>query len=624
MNKIDKEVEKSAREMLVQDVLSDFEKRREERRSIDKRWELNMNFLCGNQYCDVNAFGEIEQEKDGYYWQGKRVFNYIAPTVDTRCAKLSRVRPALAVRPASSEESDLHSASLASAILSGVSDEQNVDEIITSATVWSETCGSVFYKVIWDNEGGKKIATDEFGGAIYEGGVKIATISPFEIYPFSLSESQIENQPSIIHARAVSVQDIYLKYGVELAGRDIDEFSFSPYSVATHSNARQGVCVKAVKHGYEIVIERYSLPTADHPDGRLTIVAGNTLLHDGPLPYLNGENGKRTYPFIRQNCINLAGSFFGGSIVDRLIPVQRAYNAVKNRKHEFMNRISMGTVAVEDGSVDTDELLEDGLAPGKILVYRQGSTPPKMMTFGSVPSDFNEEEDRLIEEFSKISGTEDITQQSASFNAVTSATGLQLIIEQDEARLNISYDQIKGALKQIGKHVLRLYRQFAHDLRLMRYATSDKNLSLFYFKGSDISSDDVVLDADSDINMTPAQRRTVIYELISKGLFEDDNGKMSRTVKNKILQALGYNSFSGERDISVLHRTRAGEENVQLLKGEVQISDYDDHALHVNEHTAFLLTEKYSAEIEKRVCEHIEKHKKAIKEREDGQPYEQN
>jgi hypothetical protein len=31
---------------------------------------------------------------------------------------------------------------------------------------------------------------------------------------------------------------------------------------------------------------------------------------------------------------------------------------------------------VEDGSVDVDDLCEEGLAPGKVLVYRQGSNAP--------------------------------------------------------------------------------------------------------------------------------------------------------------------------------------------------------------------------------------------------------
>ena len=42
----------------------------------------------------------------------------------------------------------------------------------------------------------------------------------------------------------------------------------------------------------------------------------------------------------------------------------------------------MGVLMVEDGSVDTDNLEEEGLSPGKILVYRQGSVKPQLMESG--------------------------------------------------------------------------------------------------------------------------------------------------------------------------------------------------------------------------------------------------
>ena len=211
-------------------------------------------------------------------------------------------------------------------------------------------------------------------------------VSPFEIYPDTLSEEDLYAQPSIIHARAVPAEDIYLAYGVEVAGRDIDEYAETSLGSLALRGVGSHLKQSTVKHGYEVVIEKYSRPNAENEEGRLTVVAGHKLLYDGPLPYINGENGTRTYPFVRQCCLPVAGSFFGKCVVDRLIPVQRAYNAVKNRKHEFLNRISMGVLAVEEGSVDTDELVEDGLVPGKILVYRQGGTPPEMMTLGTIPA----------------------------------------------------------------------------------------------------------------------------------------------------------------------------------------------------------------------------------------------
>lgn len=63
-------------------------------------------------------------------------------------------------------------------------------------------------------------------------------------------------------------------------------------------------------------------------------------------------------------------------LVSRLIPLQRAYNAIKNRELEYINRISLGVLCVEDGSVDIDELQE--VCGGKVIAYRQGSSAPTL------------------------------------------------------------------------------------------------------------------------------------------------------------------------------------------------------------------------------------------------------
>lgn len=593
---------------LVEEVVADFKRRQEERRTTERGWQLNLNFVNGNQYCDVNSLGEIEGESDGYFWQKKRVFNYIAPTVDMRCCKLTGIRPRLAVRAASEDDEDRRSAKLASAILSAACEDCDIDGALSKATVWSETCGTVFYKIIWDGYAGNEIGKTFDGASLKDGRVKVAVVSPFEIYPDSLSEENLHNQPSIIHARAVPADDIYAAYGVRVEGRDIEEY-------ASSKPANRGGGAGAVKHGYEVVIERYVRPNCRFPDGRLTIVAGGKLLFDGDLPYLNGEGGTRTYPFVVQYSTPVAGRFFGASVVDRLIPVQRAYNAVKNRKHEFLNRISMGMVAVEEGSVDTDELVEDGLVPGKVLVYRQGSTPPEMLTLGSVPAEFMQEEERLEREFYKISGTTDISQEANAFNSVTSATGLQIIIEQEEARLNVCYEQIRSALKGVGRMLLRLYRQFASTVRLSKLAGAGDTLSGASFKKSDITGDDVVLEADSDINMTPARRRSILYDMIDKGLFSDEHGRINSNVKVRLLKSLGYNGYTGGRDLDELNRQRCAEENAALKSGGgAEIREYDDHAVHIQEHTAYLLTEKLTPEQEKRICAHLNGHKNKTSE----------
>ncbi len=534
-------------EALCAEVFEQFERLREMRKPLERQWELNINFTKGNQYCTLVS-GEIATAEKTYDWEQRRVFNHIAPIIDTRLSKLSRIRPAFAVRAASDGEDDRKAASLSSAILSAAQEECDLDSVMSEATMWSEICGTAFYKVVWNPHGGRTVGQTSEGEPIKEGEARVCAVPPFAVFPASLTEESLEKQTYIIHAQLLPVGQIADMYGVETVGKDITEFRQPCVSYGNLPKASDG-------DNYELVLERYIRPTKALPDGRLTVVAGGALLFDGSLPYFNGTSNGRGYPFVKQTSLPSAGSFFGASVVDRLIPLQRAYNAVKNRKHEYLNRISMGVVAVEDGSVDVEELTDGGLAPGKVITYRQGGKPPEMLTLGNVPEEFWKEEECLLTEFTKISGTGDLSENADSFAGVTSATGLQLIIEQDDARLDTAYQSLKRAAKNIGRQILRLYRQFATDVRLARYTGNGKSEVLF-FKGSDITGEDVILEADTELNLSPAQRRTVIYELMDRGLFSDADGQTGAEAKRKILNILGYASLA-----DAITEERKGEEN---------------------------------------------------------------
>ena len=115
---------------LVAEIEADFAARRSARRELERSWELNMNFFSGNQYCDVAPNGEIAEEDKRFYWQSRRTFNHIAPTVETRCAKLEKSRPQLQVRAFSNEESDVKSARLASNLLKATAKRINLESVV--------------------------------------------------------------------------------------------------------------------------------------------------------------------------------------------------------------------------------------------------------------------------------------------------------------------------------------------------------------------------------------------------------------------------------------------------------------------------------------------------------------
>lgn len=66
-------------------------------------------------------------------------------------------------------------------------------------------------------------------------------------------------------------------------------------------------------------------------------------------------------------------------LVALLEPYQRAYNNIMNLHNAHLESATHGWMAAEEGSIDVDSLEEEGLAPGKVIVYRQGSVSPAVI-----------------------------------------------------------------------------------------------------------------------------------------------------------------------------------------------------------------------------------------------------
>ena len=608
---------------IVEEVMADYEARREQRRSLEAQWQLNINYMMGNQYSYIASNQSIREDEKEYFWQEKEVFNHIAPIVETRISKISNNVPNVTVVPASTDESDIESAKLSKEILKSVSNRLNLTDIEKSATTWSEICGTAFYKVMWNTDTGRMVASDENGRAIREGDVYVEVVSPFEIFPDNLACERLEDLKSVIHARAVDIDEIKSEWGVDIPSEKVHAFSLDSKTsnlggLGYDAHINRVANVELNHHC--VLIERYIRPSNDLPNGRLTIVAGDKLLYDGDMPYVNDELNNRTFPFVKQISNYMPGSFFGVSVVDRLIPLQRAYNAVRNRKHEYFNRAVMNVLAVEDGSVDTDALEMDGLSPGKVLVYRQGSKVPEVVENPSINIDFEAEEERLLNEFKTVSGVSDMMTDSYAQYTNMSGVALQLLAEQDMTRLATATDSTKLAVKTLAKFILRLYKQYAVVPRLLKITGENGSVQMYYWDQNEICSDDVVFDTSSDVGDTLGQRRTMLLDLIQQGLMYDEDGKFSHSMRKRCLDLLGFGMWENSVDIHSLQINRAKEENLELTKGkDIELLPIDDHKIHIEEHTAYILGsdlrkhKNYKVILDKLLA-HIERHKQALKE----------
>ena len=605
-------MKKKYAEEIVEEVRRDFEQRREKRKALELQWRLNMNFLSGDQYCEITPTGDIDDYGKQYWWQQREVFNQIASVVETRLAKLARVKTGIVVRPASDDDSDVYAAKLSTQVLKAAGESVDLVKLINAASVWSEATGTCFIKVGWDAGAGKVIGVDKKGGRLHEGDLTVSIVPPFEIFPDNLLAGEPENCRSIIHAKAYHVDEVRDIWGEEVKGEDVNVFSLDSSPLPDTGGYTQGVkgVNASLAPDHCVVLEKYTLPTRDMPDGRLTIVAADKLLYDGELPYINRKDGTRGYPFAVMRCLDKVGCVFGASVIERLIPLQRAYNDVRNRKHEYMNRLAMGVLAVEDGSVDSDILEEEGLAPGKVLIYRQGSEAPRMLDPGRIPSDFLNEEERLLSEFITVSGVSELSKYSQTYSSM-SGTAISLLVEQDNTRLASTSGSLRECVKQVCYLILRAFKQFAGEKRFMRLAGENGAMQLKSFSASDLTAEDLTFETDNELNDTLANRRNMVLQLVQLGVLQDKEGNMSERSKSRVLELLGFGNWENAADLADCQRDAAIRENAALKESgkRPELTDVDDDALHIEEHTKAMLSQSLGKREVDVLGKHIAEHR---------------
>lgn len=591
--------------VIVDFVLNDFREKQINRRNYELIWQLNMNFYIGNQYSYITPSGFISDIEKNYQWENREVYNHIAPIIESRLSKLNKVKPNINITPTSNTDSDNYKAKLAKAILNSNFNDNNFEDIINTATHWSEITGTSFYKVSWDNETNNK----------HTGDAKISVCTPFEIYPDSNFIEDIEECNSIIETRAYPAENINKEWGTNLVGEEIDLFQLNSSNSLSNISGRSNYTkvIHEKNHGYLLLIERYEKPSKRHPNGKLTIVCKDKLLYDGDMPYINGKNNSRTYPFIKQVSCKQLSCFWGSSIIERCIPMQKAYNAIKNRKHEFLTRLATGVLTVEDGSVDVDNLETNGLEPGKIIIYRNGSTPPKFLDPGSIPEEFEKEETKLLNEINNLSCISELTSKTSIPQGINSGTALQILMDQDEIRLSSVAEEIRNSIKKVSYQILRLYKQFSNNIRLNKLTDANGSLEMFYWTRNDISSDDITIDTNNSLDESNLNKKEIIISLLSKGLFADANGQISNQTKEKILTYLGFDNWCSFDELGELQKKRADKENLKLIKLEDPL-DIDDDTIHIEQHTKFIIQDnnKIDQKFITLLLKHIQKHKEKL------------
>ena len=587
------------KEDIIKDVLEDLEKRKTERSPLERQWTLNANFLVGNQYCEINPYrGDIEQLEPVYDWLERETFNQIAPLIETRIANLKKLSYDMKVKPATNELSDYDKAETSTSVLRHLQKTSDFESKKNTMIHWNELCGNCFWMAWWDKDKGEKFATetvietDAEGNektrevAYYQGDLDYGLVTPYEIYPESIFKQTVEAQRSIILEQVKSIDDIYDLYGIKVEGNAVETFALTPVGSGGgfgYENTTVSIGHRTMEDA-EKVITYFERPSKHRPNGRMIIIVGDdNLVYYGDLPYSR-------IPIIQSVCIEVAGQFFGKSAIERLIPIQKAYNGCVNRIHEYIKHIAIGSYITEEGSIDIDVYEQNGQAPGAMLVYKQGSNPPVPIANGQLPQEVMNERYNLKQDMEYAAGVSQLMVYGQAPSGVTSGKALDTLTEIDNTRLSLTGDNLRNSARKLSILWLEIYKRYANTRRIVNYVGTNNIAKAISWTKEDINSYDVEYTTENELLMSEDMQRQRFFDLFNMGMYTDKNGMIPTRVKIRAKELSKIGNFTDLMGMDELQIQSAQRENEFFESGVIpEVSEFDEHEIHIEEHLRYIL-----------------------------------
>lgn len=623
------------KEDIIQKVFEDLEKRKQERGIIEQQWTLNANFLVGNQYCEINTYrGDIEQLEPVYDWLERETFNQIAPLIETRVANLKKLNHMMKVNPATNELDDYAKAETSTSVLQHIQKSTDFEAKKNTAIHWNELTGNCFWLSWWDKDKGEKFATEQIievdadgvesirEKAYYQGDLDYGLITPYELYPESIFKQGIESQRSIILEQVKTVDDIYDLYGIKVEGTNVETFELTPVGSGGgfgYENTTVTIGHRTLENA-EKVTTYFERPSKHKPNGQMIIIVGtDKLVYYGDLPYSK-------IPIVQTVCVEMAGQFFGKSVIERMIPIQRAYNGCVNRIHEYIKRIAIGSYIVEEGSINVEEFEAEGQSPGKLVIYKQGTNAPIPTKIGELPNEIMTERYNLKQDLEYAAGVSQLMVYGQTPSGVTSGKALDNLMEIDNTRLSLTGDNIRNSVKNLAILWLEILKKYATTRRIVNYVGTNNIGKAIVWNNEDINSYDVEYITENELLMSEDKQRENFFNAMNMGLYLDNQGRMPERVKYKALEYMKLGNYTDLMSISQLQIQSAQRENVFFENGVIpEVSEFDEHEIHIEEHLRYVLQMDFQLlknkkpEYAQALENHIKQHKEIVKMEEQRQ-----
>ena len=573
-----------------------------------QEWFDGIAFVRGDQWTYWDPSTRRLRRRPALPWRVRITDNQTLPLVQAMQALLTERKPTFRAMARTEEEPDVLAAMGFEALMTYQWDRMEMTDKMADAIHSCLVMGSGFWKITWNPmagtpvcvpmppgtglPGGRDAPTAEEEGeeemplpgfaeeTIFTGDVDVQVVSPFNIHVDptcrALEEARWVCEESFVN-QSLLVEQFGEK--AKSINPDVTPDEFFNYEQHLRFDSGTSTVMSDDSKDRVRVLEFWEAPSAEHENGRVITVAGGMTLDVRENPY-----GGR-YPFVHFPAIKIHGRFWPDGVVKHLRPLQVAHNRALSRYIEIMNLMGSPKWIVDKGSGIKETAIND--SPGEVIFKAPGSevvpvpaAPPPTIHTAVMGLATNH--------MQTISGINDPLAGQNPPN-VRSGRSIAYLQEAGMRRFVPVSLQTEKAVRQAGRLLLYLCQRFYREERTIRILGDDARPEVYYMGQADVSRvADVTVVHGSLIPKSRAAQQDAALELLQMApmLFLDENGKFMR---DRLFRMLDMPASTGRITANRADRNHAYQEHIDAKMGEpVQAMPWEDHALHMQTHRAWL------------------------------------
>jgi hypothetical protein len=625
-------------------VKDKYEKCKSDTTGIRNQWYINLAFYKGDQYVQMIRGKLINTPEIPNRVRLK--INKIRPIMRTQVSRMTSQKPSATVIPSSSEDEDVLAAEAGESVWEHISESEEYQKHLINAAWWASNTGIGYIKQEWDKSFHDEDANNGEGAM---GKIKYSSPTPFHIHVPNLLERDIEDQPFVIHAFTMTLEEVNNQFGDKIpeghqptvvGTNEIMETQYLNLK-GSDSNAQPDSC---------LVLECWVKPGASSlfPKGGMAIIVDDCLVWktmDG-LPYKHKQ-----YPFSKIDDV-LSGGYYSTSVIEDLIPLQKEFNRNRSQSVEVRNILAKPGFFIQEGAVD---LAKWKSTAGQLIPVKPGFQNPQPIQYQGLPPTHNQDLDNIKMDMEDISGQHQVSKGSAP-SGVTAGTAISFLQEQDQSFMAPTYTSIELATQKTARQSLILAVQYWDEPRLVKATGIDQIISARFLARADLKNGtDIRMEAGSSLPVSKAARNAFFMDLINRGIIPGDKGlellnlpnmrsyyaiikvdenqatrenirlrqtdpaeitgarKEAEDMKGQQLVQMGFVDEMGQPDeMSARQDPVVAQLLDKLDKPMLPVNDWDNHEIHIYIHQRFMKSQAFEnmdEAIQDEFIRHVEEHK---------------